>query len=200
LGERLDDLVDPRLARAAALLLLFLPTSPMLFMGQEWAASTPFLYFTDHAEPLGSAVTQGRLTEFAHFADSRSRMPDPQALDTFERCKLNWEELALPKHAHVYQLYTDALKLRREDEVLANGNMSVGVDGGLLWILRSSAAGRRLLVFNPGDAVESENVAQFSAAHCRLLISSDSEHHHAEAFCLPQQSSSLFALEPASSS
>jgi maltooligosyltrehalose trehalohydrolase len=196
LGERLDGLVDPRLARAAALLLLFLPASPMLFMGQEWAASTPFLYFTDHVEPLGSEVTQGRLAEFAHFADSGLAMPDPQAPATFERCKLSWEELALPKHAQVYQLYREALKLRREDEVLLNGEVSVGVEGSLLWILRSSARGRRLLVLNLGDAVEAENVAQFSAAHCRLLLSSDLEHRHAEAFRLPQFSSSVFALEP----
>lgn len=196
LGERLDDLVDPGLTRGAALLLLFLPNCPMLFMGQEWAATTPFLYFTDHVEPLGSEVSKGRRAEFAHFSESGAALPDPQALDTFEHSKLKWEELALPKHARVYQLYRDALQLRREDEVVSKGELSVGVDGTLLWVLRSTAEGRRLLVFNPGDAVESESVAQFSAAHCRLLLSSDAEHHHAEAFRLPQYSSSVFALEP----
>ena len=114
LGERLNHQIALDAYRAAAALLLLGPYTPLLFMGQEWAASTPFLFFTDHHEELGRRVTAGRRAEFAHFAAfSGEQVPDPQALDTFLRSKLRWDERDQPPHAGVLRLYRDLLELRR---------------------------------------------------------------------------------------
>jgi maltooligosyltrehalose trehalohydrolase len=90
----------------------------MLFMGQEWAASTPFQFFTDHNAELGKAITEGRRNEFKDFAafrdsDLLEMIPNPQAADTFLRSKLRWDELAEAPHAGTFFLYRDFLRLRR---------------------------------------------------------------------------------------
>ena len=117
-GDRLNQIVSPAAYRAASALLLTGPYTPMLFMGQEWAASTPFLYFTDHHEELGRGVTEGRRKEFAEFSDfrdaeKRAQIPDPQALKSFLDSKLNWAEVEQPAHQEILTLYTDFLKFRR---------------------------------------------------------------------------------------
>ncbi len=118
LGERLHHQIEPAVYRAATALLLLTPATPLLFMGQEWAASTPFLYFTDHHPELGKLVTRGRREEFKGFAafsspDARERIPDPQSEQTFARSRLCWEELARPPHCQVLVLYRALLELRR---------------------------------------------------------------------------------------
>ena len=123
LGERLNKQIDPAVYRAVSALLLLSPYTPLLWMGQEWAASSPFLYFTDHPEELGKLVTQGRREEFkgfSAFSDPRVReqIPDPQAPETFERSKLRWEEQEQPKHAGIQALYRDLLALRRSEPAL----------------------------------------------------------------------------------
>ena len=90
----------------------------MLFMGQEWAASSPFLYFTDHHDELGKGVTEGRRKEFADFSDfrdpvRRTLIPDPQALTTFTDSKLIWAQLGQSPHAETLRLYSDFLRFRR---------------------------------------------------------------------------------------
>jgi maltooligosyltrehalose trehalohydrolase len=119
-GERLNQSVSPAAYRAASALLLIEPYTPMFFMGQEWAASTPFLYFTDHHDELGKGVTEGRRKEFAEFSEfkdptKRARIPDPQALDTFNMSKLDWKELGLPIHLKTLQLHHDFLRFRQEN-------------------------------------------------------------------------------------
>jgi maltooligosyltrehalose trehalohydrolase len=114
LGERLNHQVDLDAYRAASALLLLSPYTPLLFMGQEWAASSPFLYFTDHHADLGRLVTEGRRTEFQHFtAFAGEQVPDPQARDTFLSSKLRWDERAEQSHAGVLRLYHHVLELRR---------------------------------------------------------------------------------------
>jgi maltooligosyltrehalose trehalohydrolase len=114
LGERLNHQIDLDAYRAASALLLLSPYTPLLFMGQEWAASSPFLYFTDHHAELGRLVTEGRRAEFQHFtAFSGERVPDPQARDTFLSSKLRWDERAEQSHAGVLRLYHHLLELRR---------------------------------------------------------------------------------------
>jgi maltooligosyltrehalose trehalohydrolase len=94
-------------------ILLFSPGTPLLFMGQEWNASTPFIYFTDHHAELGRAVTQGRRKEFEKFtAFAGSEVPDPQAPETFERSKLDWSERDRPGHRGVLAWYRKLLHLR----------------------------------------------------------------------------------------
>src|SRR5260370_3735906 len=98
-GDRLAALVDEGRVKAAAALLLTTPFTPLLFQGEEWAASTPFLYFTAHADPaLGKAVSEGRRREFAAFGWKPHQRPDPQDPGPFPNPKLKWEELDKPYH------------------------------------------------------------------------------------------------------
>jgi maltooligosyltrehalose trehalohydrolase len=117
-GGRLHHQIGPAVYRALSALLLFAPQTPLLFMGQEWAASTPFLFFTDHHDELGRQVTQGRRGEFAAFAafrdaQDRAAIPDPQASSTFERSRLMWDEISQEQHARVHHLYERLISLRR---------------------------------------------------------------------------------------
>jgi maltooligosyltrehalose trehalohydrolase len=117
-GERLNQVISPAAYRAASALLLAGPYTPMLFMGQEWASSSPFLYFTNHHDELGRGVTEGRRKEFADFSDfrdpaKRALIPDPQAPDTFARSKLVWTEVQQQPHAETLRLYNDFLRFRR---------------------------------------------------------------------------------------
>jgi maltooligosyltrehalose trehalohydrolase len=124
LGERLSDGVRPDRYRAASALLCLSQYTPLFFMGQEWAASTPFLFFTDHEPNLGKLVTEGRREEFKEFAafqdgESRKQIPDPQDEKTFLRSKLRWEEIGVPPHSQILQLYRDCLSLRKQVPALA---------------------------------------------------------------------------------
>lgn len=119
-GERLHQLTTPEAFRAASALLLLSPYTPQIFMGQEWAATSPFLYFTDHHEELGKLVSQGRRLEFARFADFAdadlvAQIPDPQDLATFECSKLDWSEPTQEPHSGVLALYRECLRLRMFD-------------------------------------------------------------------------------------
>jgi maltooligosyltrehalose trehalohydrolase len=160
LGERLHHLTRLDDYCAVSMLLLFLPMTPLLWMGQEWAASAPWCYFTDHPRELGELVTAGRRAEFSAFAGFRdpaslAAIPDPQALSTFTGSQLRWDERATAPHAGVLALYKSMLWLRREDPVLAaadRGAMEVGAEGDRLWVRRSSPEGRRLLVVDFGAA------------------------------------------------
>jgi len=118
-GERLHHQASLAAYRAASALLLLAPQTPLLWMGQEWAASTPFLFFTDHHDELGRQITAGRRKEFAAFGAFRgAEIPDPQAEATFRRSILNWEERQRPPHAGMLRLYRDLLRLRREHPAL----------------------------------------------------------------------------------
>ncbi len=119
LGERLGHLITNEAYRAASALLCLTPHTPLLFMGQEWAASTPFLFFTDHEEELGRLVTAGRREEFKDFAAFHApgaveQIPDPQQPRTLEASRLNWQELDQPPHRGTLELYRACLALRRE--------------------------------------------------------------------------------------
>ncbi|MBK6849553.1 MAG: malto-oligosyltrehalose trehalohydrolase [Proteobacteria bacterium] len=115
-GERLHHTSGADLYHAASALLLFLPQTPLLFMGQEWAASTPFLFFTDHKPEIGRRVREGRWREArARLAgEPRAELPDPQQPASFERSKLDWLEREREPHHRTLQLYRALLQLRRE--------------------------------------------------------------------------------------
>jgi len=113
-GERLIALVGEDRAKVAAALLLTAPFTPMLFQGEEWAASSPFQFFTDFSDrELGDAVREGRRREFAVFGWSPDAVPDPQAPATFERSKLDWTEIDEPSHQAMLEWYRSLLGLRR---------------------------------------------------------------------------------------
>ena len=116
-GDRLHASITAESWRAASMLLLTVPMTPLLFMGQEWSASTPFRYFTDLEARLGESVTAGRQKEFAEFRDfsgarAGSACPDPQAAETFESSRLDWNERDEPGHRAVLELYRALIALR----------------------------------------------------------------------------------------
>jgi maltooligosyltrehalose trehalohydrolase len=195
-GERLSALVGVDAFRAASLLLLFLPATPILFMGQEWGCSAPFLYFSDHAGELGRAVSRGRRREFGHFSAFRAAdaLPDPQAETSFLHSKLDWSERRSAEHAQTLALYRRALELRRTDPVLREtGTLRVGTVGDTLWVLRRSSNGERLLLFNAGPAMTLERVAERAASDARPLLST-SLPIPGSPFALAASSATIFAL------
>ena len=151
LGERLHHQIDLAAFRAASVLLLMLPQTPLIFMGQEWAATSPFLYFTDHQAELGRLVTEGRRREFgsfAAFADeaARAAIPDPQAADTFVASRLDWRERGSEPHASVLRFYSALLSFRRRE--LAAGDSAdaaVALDADTIAVRRRARNGDHVL-------------------------------------------------------
>lgn len=119
-GDRLHHAVGLDMWRAASALLLLAPETPLLFMGQEWAASSPFQYFTDHTGELGRLVSEGRRREFRDFPafSDGAAVPDPQDEATFAVSRLRWDERDVPPHAGVLTLYRALLALRRSERLL----------------------------------------------------------------------------------
>jgi maltooligosyltrehalose trehalohydrolase len=118
-GERVTKIADCCAVRAAAAILLLAPSPPLIFMGEEFAADTPFLFFCDFEEDLAVAVTAGRRNEFARFARfsdpaKREEIPDPSEARTFENSRLDWSELDRPRHQEWLRFYRTLLQLRRQ--------------------------------------------------------------------------------------
>jgi maltooligosyltrehalose trehalohydrolase len=114
-GDRITEALDDDQLACAALLTLCGPFTPMLFQGEEWAASTPFQFFTSHPEEeLGRLTAEGRISEFARHGWDPDAVPDPQDPDTFERSKLDWSELGSERGARMLGVYRDLARLRRE--------------------------------------------------------------------------------------
>ncbi|MFL6154718.1 MAG: malto-oligosyltrehalose trehalohydrolase, partial [Marmoricola sp.] len=114
-GDRVTETLTEDQLACAALLLLTSPFTPMLFQGEEWAASTPFQFFTSHPEPdLGQATAEGRLAEFARHGWDADQVPDPQDEQTFLRSKLDWAELQKDEHARILDLHHRLVALRRD--------------------------------------------------------------------------------------
>jgi len=168
---------------ALSMLLLFLPATPLLFMGQEWGASSPFLYFSDHEPELGTKVTEGRRAEFAHFAsfgggEGRAEVPDPQAEHTFLRSKLVWAERSSPAARALLAVVTRMLELRRTDAVLgATGRERLRATAlaDVLLVTRDglpgdAGPGRRALVINFG-ATEAP-ISALAIPHTAELLAS----------------------------
>jgi maltooligosyltrehalose trehalohydrolase len=157
-GERLHVQTSPGRWRALTALLLLAPSTPMLFQGQEFGASSPFVYFADHRPELAALVRKGRtefLTQFPSIAapEVAACVPDPGDAATFEQCKLDLGERQ--RHAETYALHHDLLAMRREDPVFrAQGGH--GIDGAVLgpeaFVLRFFGADGddRLLLVNLG--------------------------------------------------
>jgi maltooligosyltrehalose trehalohydrolase len=161
-GLRAHQLTSPGRLRALTALLLLGPATPMLFQGQEFAASTPFHYFADHHRELSPLVAEGRKKFLAQFKgianeESHAYLTAPHAIETFERSKLDLSERA--KHAPIYELHRDLLQLRREDPVFSEPRAG-GVDGAVLgpeaFLLRffGQSSDDRLLIVNLGPDLQ----------------------------------------------
>ncbi len=138
-GERSAALVGAGHLKIAAALVLTAPFIPLLFMGEEWAASTPFLYFTDHEDPkLAEAVREGRRREFAAFGWRPDDVPDPHVPESFARSKLRWEERTAPPHADLLDWHRRLLTLRRGHPALTDGRLdavTVRYDERARWLV-----------------------------------------------------------------
>lgn len=167
-GMRLHQIASPGKLRAMTALLLLGPGTPMLFQGEEFAASTPFVYFADHNPELAKLVAAGRrkfLEQFPSVArpDSTPYLTNPEAEETFNKCKLDLSERE--KHANHYALYRDLLKLRRDDPVF-RAPRAGGVDGAVLgaeaFVLRFFGNQRddRLLLVNLGNDLRFDSIPE----------------------------------------
>jgi maltooligosyltrehalose trehalohydrolase len=157
-GDRLHMMTSPGRYRALVALMLLAPETPLLFMGQEFAASNPFLFFADHHGTLAPLVYEGRkkfLSEFPSYAtpEAQEAVPDPSDVRTFERSRLNFSDRE--RHADVYRLHRDLLRLRRDDPVLCRQDRQ-SIDGAVFGpeslVLRHFTAtdDDRLVVVNLG--------------------------------------------------
>lgn len=171
-GRRVHEETSPGRLRAMTALLLLAPQTPMLFQGQEFAASAPFLYFADHTSELSELVREGRTKFVSQFpstasAEGKSLVPDPSDSWTFVRCKLDWSERR--KHSAILALHRDLLRLRRDDPVL-RAQRPRALDGAVLndhaFILRffGDRDGDRLLVVNLGPRLHANPLAEPLAA------------------------------------
>ena len=156
-GERLEHLVGLHAAKVAIGLLITAPHIPMLFMGEEWATSAPFLYFADHEdEEMRKSVAEGRKREFAAFGFGAD-VPDPENQSTYDASKLRWDEQADGKHAEMLQWVKSLIKLRRSHVCLNDGDMH--------HLLVSSDNARRTLVMERDEA---RILVNFGKENCRF--------------------------------
>lgn len=155
IGDRLEQVPAIGMARAmiAAGVVLTAPCVPMIFQGEEFAASTPFQYFAHHEEPsMARAVSEGRAREFAAFGWRRDQIPDPEKMETFQRSKLNWDEAGVGRHAVMLDWYKRLIHLRRGSPSLNDGDLGqvkVRFDEEHRWLVMQR--GRVMVVCNLGD-------------------------------------------------
>ncbi|MDT4933704.1 MAG: maltooligosyltrehalose trehalohydrolase [Pseudonocardiales bacterium] len=137
-GDRLPELTSRGLLAVGAVLLLTLPFTPMLWMGEEWAASTRWPFFTSHPEPeLAEATGKGRIAEFAGHGWNVEQMIDPQDPRAYHSAVLNWAELSQPPHAEILELYRSLIALRAAEPDLADPDLlrvEVDYDEDARWL------------------------------------------------------------------
>jgi maltooligosyltrehalose trehalohydrolase len=186
-GERLCHLVSPAQAKVAAALVLTAPFVPQLFMGEEWAASTPFLYFTDHDDPeLGQAISEGRRREFAVFGWDPDDVADPQDPATFARSVLQWPEVDRAEHAEMLAWYRSLIRLRQSQPDLGDGrHPAVDLTESVLTMRRGAIT----VVANLGDEPAESEVTG------HLLLASDPEVRVSDGTRLPPWSAAILARE-----
>ena len=150
LGDRLSATLSPGLLRVGATLLFTAPFTPMLFMGEEWGATTPWQFFTSHPEPeLAAAVAGGRKAEFAAHGWPEIDVPDPQDPQTYLRSRLDWAQLDKPEHAEILEFHRTLIALRKSRADLSDPRLDkVEVTHG-----------DQFLVMRRGDTAVAANLA-----------------------------------------
>jgi malto-oligosyltrehalose trehalohydrolase len=153
-GDRVAATQPPDLVKVGAGLVLTAPYTPMLFMGEEWGADTPWQYFTDHIDPgLAKAVAQGRKAEFAAYGWAATDVPDPQDEATFRRSKLDWVQLDREPYLGILAWYRELIALRRARPELTDPRLdrvSADFDENARWIM--VRRGRLRIAANLGTA------------------------------------------------
>ncbi|ORV19109.1 malto-oligosyltrehalose trehalohydrolase [Mycobacterium celatum] len=139
LGDRPSQSLSPGQLAVKAALVLGSPYTAMLFMGEEWGASTPFQFFSSHPEPeLARATAEGRKKEFAEHGWDADDIPDPQDPQTFQRSKLDWDEVDAGEHLRLLQVYRDLIRLRHNEPDLADpwlDDLAIDYDEDQRWIV-----------------------------------------------------------------
>ncbi|ORV96847.1 malto-oligosyltrehalose trehalohydrolase [Mycobacterium kyorinense] len=139
LGDRPSQNLSPGQLAVKAALVLGSPYTAMLFMGEEWGASTPFQFFSSHPEPeLARATAEGRKKEFAEHGWAADDIPDPQDPQTFRRSKLDWGEVETVDHARLLEVYRELMTLRRKESDLADpwlADLTIDYDEDQRWIV-----------------------------------------------------------------
>ncbi len=191
-GDRLSATLDDRQLAIAAVLTLAGPFTPMLFMGEEWGAQTPWQFFTAHPEPeLGRATAEGRLEEFARMGWDPNVVPDPQAESTFLNSKLRWSELDDPSHRALHELYRSLIAARHQHPQLRDPGFAISTqfaaDDEHRWIVVRRSGGAsiavnfaeqsldlilqgRLLVATSADIARSDDVLHLPGRSAAVLI------------------------------
>ncbi len=137
-GDRISATLSDGMLRVGAALVLTSPFTPMLWMGEEWGATTPWQFFSDHEGDLGEAVRRGRRAEFASHGWSTDEVPDPQAESTFRDSTLDWAELAGERHAGLLAWHRDLIALRRSRVELSDGRrdlVETSCDAAQRWLV-----------------------------------------------------------------
>jgi maltooligosyltrehalose trehalohydrolase len=180
LGDRIVGNLSPGLQAVGAALVLTSPFTPMLFMGDEWGASTPWQFFTDHQEPeLAEAIRAGRRHEFAEHGWDAEAVPDPQDPATVARSTLRWDERDKSPHEQILGWHRDLLALRRRTPELTDPRLDrvrVDFDEDARWLLVHRGAVR--VVCNIGATGRS---VPLGADISEVLFASDPEHTQASA-------------------
>lgn len=153
-GDRIHQTIGLDRAKIAAALVMTAPFVPMMFQGEEYAASTPFQYFADHEDPeMAEAVKAGRQSEFAAFGWNPDEIPDPESVETFTRSKLNWDELHEGEHGEMFEWYCRLIHLRRGSASLQDGTPAqtkVTFDEEARWLIMERGA--VTVICNLGDS------------------------------------------------
>jgi maltooligosyltrehalose trehalohydrolase len=218
-GDRMNHEISRERYAVATAVLLFLPEPPLLFMGQEFAATTPFLFFTDHHAELGKLVTKGRREEFSGFRafsdpDLLASIPDPQDPLTFERSKLKLDERE--RNAGTYALYQALLELRQTDPVLRSPSRdrtdARPLGAQLLLVRRTDESGQRILLANFGNEsnvplTEITETLETGADALRLVLNTAdeqfggigyqpelTEQNGKPVICIPARSAVIYAI------
>ena len=179
-GDRLSTIVTAEQLRLGSALLLLSPYVPLIFMGEEYGETNPFLYFVSHGDPaLVDAVRSGRKREFESFGWGES-VPDPQAEETFRRSILDRGRAARPEHAAVFALYRDLLALRDEEPMLRPDGADVTVDerDGCITLLRTPRRGTQdtgtlLAIFNCTDGARDVSLPDAKHGSWTLRLTTD---------------------------
>jgi maltooligosyltrehalose trehalohydrolase len=187
-GDRSSMLMSVNRLKIAAALVMTGPFIPMLFQGEEWGASTPFLYFSGHPEAeLGKAVSEGRRREFASFKWNANEVPDPQAPESFTRSKLDWSELATAPHAELLQWHRNLIRLRRQSPELTDGcldKVKLHFDEGARWLTMSR--GSILVVINFAERAQRVPLNEHATPNL-LLASEPAVRFHSESAEMPAE-------------
>jgi maltooligosyltrehalose trehalohydrolase len=177
LGDRLHHTADAAAWRAAVTVLLTAPMTPLLFMGQEWAARSPFQFFTDFSPELGRLVLEGRQREFSDFPEFHGSIPDPQAEATFATSRLRWEEQADPPHREVLALHRALLQLRAARDVLHASDGCEGdaeaPDGDTIVMRRGGTCREAILVVARLRGKGPVTVTALTTSDWHLLLSTE---------------------------